>query len=144
MALVSRDGCAHAMPIKLGADTLKGEIRARVNENSRIITDDSNLYGGIGEDFAGGHHSVNHSKGEYTRGDVHTNTVESFFALLKRGHYGTFHKLSKKHMHRYCSEFAFRWNHRKIKDSDRCKAAIRGVGGKRLMYREPRQRGDLS
>jgi hypothetical protein len=65
---------------------------------------------------------------------VHTNTAESFFALLKRGHFGTFHQLSKKHLSRYCDEFAFRWNHRKVSDGERTTAAIRGAEGKRLRY----------
>ena len=68
---------------------------------------------------------------------VHTNTAESFFALLKRGHYGIFHQLSKKHLHRYCNEFGFRWDRRRVSDSERMMAAIAGIAGKRLMYREP-------
>jgi hypothetical protein len=68
---------------------------------------------------------------------VHTNTAESFFALLKRGHYCIFHKLSKKHLHRYCTEFGFRWDGRKLSDGERMVAAINGVEGKRLMYRKP-------
>ena len=66
---------------------------------------------------------------------INTNTAESFFALLKRGHYGTFHQLSKKHLHRYCTEFGFRWNHRKVSDGTRMVAAIKGAEGRRLMYR---------
>ena len=69
--------------------------------------------------------------------NVHTNTAESFFALLKRGHYGVFHQLSKKHLHRYCDEFSFRWDHRRVTDGERMTAAIKGVKGKRLMYRCP-------
>ena len=68
---------------------------------------------------------------------VHTNTAESFFALLKRGHYGIFHQLSKKHLHRYCNEFGFRWDRRRVSDGERMMAAIAGIAGKRLMYREP-------
>ena len=66
---------------------------------------------------------------------VHTNTAESFFALLKRGHYGVFHQLSKHHLHRYCHEFTFRWDHRHVSDGERMVAAIRGAEGKRLMYK---------
>jgi len=62
---------------------------------------------------------------------------ESFFALLKRGHYGIFHQLSKKHMHRYCNEFGFRWNNRTVTDGERMMAAIGGIEGKRLFYKEP-------
>ena len=67
----------------------------------------------------------------------HTNTAESFFALLKRGVYGTFHHVSKQHLHRYCDEFSFRWNGRKLSDVERRTATIQGVRGNRLMYRSP-------
>lgn len=66
---------------------------------------------------------------------IHSNTAESFFALLKRGHYRTFHKLSKKHINRYCDEFSFRWTHRKVTDAERREQAIKGAVGKRLMYK---------
>lgn len=66
-----------------------------------------------------------------------TKQAESFFALIKRGHYGVYHQMSKKHLHRYCSEYEFRWTHRKVSDSERMEAVIRQVGGKRLMYETP-------
>jgi hypothetical protein len=77
---------------------------------------------------------VNHGLGEYSRDDVNTNTAESFFALLKRGVYGTFHSVSKRHLHRYCSEFSFRWNNRDVTDGERTQTAIRNAEGKRLSY----------
>jgi transposase-like protein len=64
----------------------------------------------------------------------HTNTVESYFALLKRRVYGTFRHVSKKHLGQYCDEFSFRWNVRKLKDRERCEKAIKGIEGKRLQY----------
>ena len=67
----------------------------------------------------------------------HSNTVESAFSLLKRGIYGTFHNVSRKHLHRYVAEFDFRWNARKVDDGQRTALAIRGADGKRLRYREP-------
>ncbi len=76
-----------------------------------------------------------HGKGEYARGTAHVNTAESFFSLLKRGVYGTFHHVSKRHLHRYATEFEFRWNHRKVKDGVRTVAALRATEGKRLVYR---------
>ncbi len=102
------------------------------------MTDELNLYKGIPEDSTK-HRTLEHGVREYTRRDkngvlVHTNTAESFFALLKRGHYGIFHQLSKKHLHRYCNEFGFRWNHRRASDGERMVAAIKGAEGKRLMY----------
>jgi hypothetical protein len=91
----------------------------------------------------GGHNTVNHGKKEYVRkaecGDVFvtTNTAESFFSLMKRGHYGVYHQLSRKHLHRYCAEYSFRWSHRKVSDTERTEAAIRGAEGKRLTYETP-------
>ena len=75
--------------------------------------------------------------GEYVRGDAHTNTIEGFFSLLKRGIYGTFHSVSRHHLHRYLAEFEFRYNHRDIDDGARTIAAIQGAEGKRLLYRQP-------
>lgn len=95
-------------------------------------------YRGLGKEFEGGHEVVDHGALEYARGDAYTNTAESFFALLKRGVYGTFHSVSKKHLHRYMAEFGFRWNTRKMNDGARVTRAIRSGEGKRLMYREPK------
>ncbi|MGA7644064.1 MAG: transposase, partial [Syntrophobacteraceae bacterium] len=84
----------------------------------------------------GGHGVINHGLGEYVRADVSTNTAESFFALLKRGVHGTFHHISKKHLARYCNEFSFRWDNRKITDGERAEEAVRGIQGKRLMLND--------
>ena len=105
-----------------------------------IITDESSVFRGIGGEFAGGHETVNHGSGEYMRyadrKAIHTNTPESFFALLKRGHYGVCHHMSRKHLGRYCDEFSFRWDYRKMSDASRTVAAIAGADGKRLTYRD--------
>ena len=87
-------------------------------ENSRLQTDELRSYILLGPEFGLGHGVVRHKSGQYVKGEDHNNTAESFFALLKRGHYGVFHQLSKKHLHRYCVEFAFRWNHRKVSDGE--------------------------
>ena len=81
--------------------------------------------------------TVNHSRKEYVRGDVTTNTVEGWFSLLKRGVYGTFHNVSRKQLHRYVAEFEFRYNNRKVDDGERTLRATRGAEGKRLLYRQP-------
>jgi hypothetical protein len=81
---------------------------------------------------------VSHGRKEYARGDVTSNTVESSFAILKRGLHGTFHSVSEKHLQRYCNEFDFRWNTRQSQgwdDSMRADAALKGITGKRLTYR---------
>jgi len=118
------------------ADNLKTAIRDNVSRGATIMTDELNLYGGIGEEFTGGHKTVNHSKGEYAKGDTNVNSGESFFALFKRGVHGTLHHVSKQHLHRYCDEFSFRWGQRAVNDGQRTVEAIRGAAGKRLVYRE--------
>lgn len=138
VALVERGGRVRAHKIEhVNAKTLKGAILENVDRSSAIMTDEWRSYHGIGKEFAGGHHVVNHGRGEYVRGDASTNEAEAFFALLKRGIVGSFHHVSKKHLDRYCDEFSFRWNHRKTTDSERTVEAIKGAEGKRLMYREP-------
>jgi len=135
MVLVEREGNAISKPIeRLTAKELKSEIRENVDLASRIITDDFKSYRGLKKEFEGGHEVIKHSEGEYSRNGIDTNTAESFFALMKRGHYGIFHHLSKQHLHRYCDEFAFRWNHRKTSDTERRDIAIRQASGKRLTY----------
>jgi hypothetical protein len=108
--------------------------------STRLITDELQAYKSIGKQFCGGHNVVNHSRKEYVRGDVYTNTAESFFALIKRGVYGTFHAVSKKHLHRYISEFSFRWNTRHANDGERITKAIKSAEGKRLTYYQPTKR----
>ena len=94
------------------------------------------------------HQTVNHEAGEYVRGDVHTNTIEGFFSIFKRGIVGTFHHVSPQHLQRYVTEFDFRHNHRQTKikvdgkwvmtghnDAERATALLKGVTGKRLTYR---------
>ncbi|MGO9118022.1 MAG: IS1595 family transposase [Desulfomonilaceae bacterium] len=135
VALVERNGRVRSKPIeRVTAKTLKGAIRANVHPKSRIMTDEFAAYGKIGTFFKS-HEVVKHSEKEYSRGDVTTNTVESYFALLKRGVHGIFHHVSKEHLHRYCDEFSFRWNHRKIDDGERTIEAIIGTAGKRLSYK---------
>jgi len=118
-------------------ETLKAAIREEVDIRSRIVTDENSAYRGIGLEYAGGHESVCHSTREYARGDVHTNTAESSFALVKRGIMGIYHNVSKEHLHRYLWQFDFLWNHRKLNDGERTELAIRGAEGKRLLYKGP-------
>jgi len=138
--VVERDGEAQA-EVAMGAsgNTLKNFVRRNVDAEAVIITDEYAAYRGLDEDFTG-HLTVNHSKGQYARKcldfSIHTNTAESFFSLLKRGHYGVYHQMSKKHLPRYCNEFSFRWDHRKINDGQRTVAALKGAAGKRLMYKQ--------
>lgn len=103
------------------------------------MTDDSPVYPGIGREFAG-HGSVNHSAEEYVRAQFwHTNTVENFFSIFKRGVYGCYFHVSETHLHRYAAEFDFRHNHRErlgFDDLSRTDIALRGTAGKRLTYKQ--------
>lgn len=137
IALIERNGRARTRVVdgRVTADNLKTAIRENVSRQATIMTDDLRHYRGIGEEFAGGHKTVNHSIGEYSNGEAHINSGESFFALLKRGVHGTFHHVSKQHLARYCDEFSFRWNGRKVTDGERAVLAIAGAEGKRLEYR---------
>jgi transposase-like protein len=137
LAMVERGGKVVTRPVEnVTARTLKAAIREAVDRESRIITDEYVSYSGIGKEFKGGHEIVNHGLDEYVRGDVFTNTAESFFSLLKRGVHGTFHHISKKHLEKYCNEFSFRWDNRKVTDGERAQAAVGSMGGKRLKLKD--------
>ncbi len=136
VALVERNGNVKTKVVAdVTAKTLKGAIRESVEKASTIYTDEFPAYRGTGAEFDGGHKTVNHRKKEYSKGDgTHSNTVESYFALIKRGVYGNFHHVSKKHLFRYCAEFEFRWNNRGGCDTARTLVALTQVSGKRLTY----------
>lgn len=134
-AAVERNGRVRAMPVTdVTGATLKGALKGMVHKTARIVTDEYASYHGIGDHFDGGHDVVTHKTGEYARGDVYTNTAEAFFSLLKRGVIGTFHNISRKHLHRYVSEFQFRWDTRSMDDGARLRSAIRAADGRRLTY----------
>ena len=137
-AAVERQGRIRRQVIAdVSGRTLKGAIREIVDKQARLMTDDFVSYNGIGNEYAGGHHVVAHSTNEYVRGDIHTNTAESSFALLKRGITGIYHSVSKEYLHRYLWQFDFLWNARKLNDGERTEVAIKLAEGKRLMYRSP-------
>ena len=100
------------------------------------MTDESPVYTRVGREF-NGHSCVNHSASEYvtTGGFKHSNTVENFFSIFKRGVIGTYHHLSEAHLGRYTAEFDFRYNTRKLNDTERADIALQGITGKRLTYR---------
>jgi len=142
VVLVQRDGNAVCRSVETVTTAMvRQELIKNVDISSTIMTDELRVYTLPGREFAS-HEVVKHKRKEYSRRNpsgpvVHTNTAESFFSLIKRGHYGVYHSMSKKHLHRYCAEFAFRWCHRKVTDEARTLAAISAAEGKRLMYREP-------
>jgi transposase-like protein len=134
VALVSRGGHVRTRVVtSVDAKALKAATRENVAQDAAIMTDELPAYRRPAKGF-GGHLTVNHGIGEYSRDGVNTNTAESFFALLKRGVYDTFHSVSKRHLHRYCNEFSFRWNSRNITDGERTEFAVRGAEVKRLTY----------
>jgi transposase-like protein len=137
VGMVERDGRLRLVHVAdLTAPTLRGAIKEHISLSSRLITDELNYYTRVGRDFEGGHEVVTHSAGEYTRGDVTTNTIESVFALVKRSIYGTFHNVSRKHLHRYLSEVEYKYNTRKLDDGARTALAIQNADHKRLTYKE--------
>ena len=141
VAVVERNGKSQSEPVEhVDTETLDAIANENIDETATLMTDELSSYHGVGKKFSGGHGIVSHSSGEYVRyangGAIHTNTAESFFALLKRGHYGVYHHMSRKHLARYCDEFSFRWDHRSVTDGSRTEAAIAGAAGKRLTYRQ--------
>ncbi len=136
LAMVERKGRVKTRPIpNVTAKTLKTAIFESVSADARIITDENPSYRGIGVYYEGGHHTVCHSKKEFARGDINSNTVEGFFSIVKRGLHGIYHSVSKEHLHRYMSEFEFRYNYRELEDGERVVTAIRAAEGKRLTYK---------
>lgn len=118
------------------APTLKGFIKANVPQGASVVTDEFAAYRGLNRDGYT-HMTVNHSAGEYVRHYcIHTNGIESFWALLKRGHYGIFHYMSPKHLHRYVNEFAFRQNTKDAGTMGFIEATVARMVGKRLTYKE--------
>ena len=139
LSLVERDGRVRSFHVpNVTAQTLKPIITANVNKATYVMTDESTVYPAIGREFSG-HGTVNHSAEEYVRAVFwHTNTVENYFSIFKRGIMGTYYHISETHLHRYAAEFDFRYNHRSAlgySDMDRTEAMMRQIGGKRLTYR---------
>ena len=123
---------ADVVPATDGA-TLQGFVRARAEVGATIYTDDAAAYRGM----AGfEHEAVQHSVGEYVRGMAHTNGMESFWSMLKRGYHGTFHHFSAKHMQRYVNEFEGRHNDREADTIDQMAHVAKGMVGRRLRYRD--------
>lgn len=137
--LVERGGRARSFHVpSVTAATLRPILKAQVAQDANLMTDEAAAYTKVGREFAS-HGVVRHGKGEYARGAVSTNTIESCFSLLKRGLVGTFHHVGEQHLQRYVTEFDFRWNYSKgngFDDRARTDAALRGIEGRRLMYRD--------
>ncbi len=138
LAMVERGGeVRFRMMQRITADALSEVIAENAELSCRLITDEYPSYKRVGKAFEGGHEVVKHGKKEYVRAgtDIHSNTVEGVFSLLKRGVMGTFHSVSKKHLPNYLNEFEFRHNLRHVDDEERVSQAIKKVDGRRLDYR---------
>jgi transposase-like protein len=145
LALIDRDtGRARSMVIdELNAAALKPILSENIAKEARLVTDEAGYYVPLGKEFAD-HGWVNHGKGEYGRGEIHTNTLEGYFSIFKRGMKGVYQHCGKRHLHRYVAEFEFRYNNRValgVDDGERAKNAISGAAGKRLTYAKPAGRG---
>ena len=124
-------GQVSAVPVS-GTDrrTLQDFVKRNTAEGATVYTDENAAYDGVPFD----HETVKHSMKEYVRGRVHTNGVESFWAMFKRGHKGTYHKMSPKHLKRYVTEFVGRHNKRSSDTIDQIGSVIQGMEGKRLSF----------
>jgi hypothetical protein len=119
----------------LDEKSVRAALVEHLDERSRLVTDGSQVY----KFQVDKHESVDHSKFEWSRGDVHTNTLENLFSIFKRGLVGTYQHMDKKHLHRYLAEFDFRRNNRAklgINDAQRTVNAMKVIEGKRLTYRQ--------
>ncbi len=140
VALVERGGRvrSHHMSTAIAAKMLFPILKAQLNNETLVITDESRPMKKAASKF-GLNKTVNHSIGEYVRGDIHTNTIEGYFSIMKRGINGTYHHVSQQHLKRYLAEFDFRYNERSalgVKDGERMTKSIKGIVGKRLTYRD--------
>jgi transposase-like protein len=137
VSLVERGGRSRTFHVQHAtAANVRDVIVRNVSRKSKLHTDESKLYTGMGKEFAS-HETVKHSAYEYVRGDVHTNTVEGFFSIFKRGMKGIYQHCGESHLHRYVAEFDFRYNNRSglgIEDTERAAKIVAQAAGKRLTY----------
>ena len=141
-ALVERGGRVRSQQVpSVSAKTLRPIMVEQINKATALMTDDAGQYRHMHKDFAR-HEVVNHGILEYVRGDAHTNTIEGYFSILKRGITGTYHHVSAQHLKRYLAEFYFRYNEREslgVSDAQRMEKSLKGIVGKRMTYRRPNQ-----
>ena len=130
-------GQAKSMVVNdLKAETLVPILKENISKEATIYTDEAGQYQNLSKDFAA-HDFVRHASGEYGRGDVHTNTIEGYFSIFKRGMRGVYQHCTKTHLHRYAAEFEFCYNNRVangVDDAQRAAALITSTCGKRLLY----------
>ncbi len=134
-ALVERDGRSRAIHIPdLRIGTIREYLFTNLRRESDLVTDEAHHYRRAGKEFASHGHVV-HSKGQYGKGPIHTNTIEGYFSIFKRGMRGIYQHCNERHLQRYLYEFDFRYNSRDLTDMERATEAAKGIAGKRLTYR---------
>lgn len=142
VSLVQRGGEVRSFHVKKAdKETVASIVVKNVARESRLHTDESRLYTGA-DAHVSQHETIHHTKGEYARGDVTTNSVEGYFSIFKRGMRGIYQHCDEKHLHRYLAEFDFRYNNREalgVNDIARASNALKGVVGKRLTYKTTRE-----
>ena len=145
LTLVSRDGEARSFHVESANQAnILPIIRENLAAEAKVVTDDAGHYRNLDKEFM--HAFVNHSAGQYGRGEIHTNTIEGYYSIFKRGMKGVYQHCSEKHLHRYLAEFDFRYSNRKalgVEDKERAVRAVMGAKGKRLTYRQPNVTGSM-
>ncbi len=142
VALLQRGGDVRSFAVeRVTLKNIGPLLKEHVDANANLQTDESSVYYMMKPHFAA-HDTVNHSRKEYSRREggkhITTNTVEGYFGIIKRGHYGVYHHWDRKYMEQYLREFDFRYNVRKMNDQDRSVVAIKKTSGKRLTLKEPK------
>jgi transposase-like protein len=141
IGLVERGGSARTFHVDRAiVPDVMPIVRANIDRETALMTDESKLYTKVGKEFAS-HETVEHGVREYVRGTAHTNTIEGYFSIFKRGFKGIYQHCGEKHLHRYLAEYDFRYNNRirlGVDDTARAEIALKGVAGKRLTYRTTR------
>ena len=139
VSLVERGGEKRSIVVKeVNIRSMTELLEANICKSANLMTDEHSSYVPVGRTFAS-HGVTKHGKKQYAVGNVHSNTVESSFSLLKRGLIGTFHHVGEQHLQRYATEFDFRWNTRTkmgYTDAERAQVALKSISGKRLTYRQ--------
>ena len=142
LTLVERGGSARSFHVDgTTIATLGPILRANIARETAMMTDSASWYRELGTKFAS-HETVNHAQDEYVRGHVHTNTVEGYYSIFKRGMKGIYQHCGERHLHRYLAEFDFRYSNRiklGVDDAERADRALKGIVGKRLTYRTTNQ-----
>ena len=135
VALVERDGRARSFHVaNIHATNVRSALVTNIDRQSTLMTDDARIYWSVGKEFAA-HHALLHAGRQYAKGEIHSNTAENFFSILKRGVIGTYHHWSAAHLHRYLAEFDLRYSTKDSTDGERANVILKAMEGRRLTYR---------